>query len=102
MPVGGYLRCVLPTDKGGTDMDYNQMKQEKDVRYEEYCQTYADQLQLQGFIDSLEKDNGYIRNAEATSGRAARRQKKLIKINDKDIKKYKKALSKMPPVPEFK
>jgi len=85
-------------------MDYAQMKQEKETRYEEYCKTYADQLQLQGYISSLEKDNENIRETikTATLNRVKRHNKKLIKINDKDIKKYNKALSLMPPVPEFK
>ena len=83
-------------------MDYAQMKQEKDARYKEYCETYAEQLQLLGYIKSLEKDNGHLRETTTTTNREARRVKKLIKINDKDIKKYNKALSKMPPVPEFK
>lgn len=83
-------------------MDYAQMKQEKDARYKEYCETYAEQLQLLKFIASLEKDNEHIKDTEITSNRAKRRQKKLTKINDKDIKKYKKTLSLMPPVPEFK
>ena len=85
-------------------MDYAQMKQEKEARYEEYCKTYADQLQLQGYINSLEKDNESIRETikTATVNRVKRHNKKLLKINDKDIKKYNKALSYMPPVPEFK
>ena len=85
-------------------MDYAQMKQEKDARYKEYCETYADQLQLLGYISSLEKDNENIRETikSATTNRVKRHNKKLIKINDKDIKRYNKALSQMPPVPEFK
>jgi len=83
-------------------MDYAQMKQEKDARYEEYCNTFAEQLRLQGYIASLEKDNDDLRETTTTTGRGARRVRKLIKINDKDIKKYKKALSVMPPVPPFK
>ena len=85
-------------------MDYAQMKQEKEARYEEYCKTYAEQLQLQGYIKSLEKDNESIREVirTASTNRVRRHSNKLIKINDKDIKKYKKALSLMPPVPEFK
>ena len=83
-------------------MDYAQMKQEKDARYEEYCLEYAEQLRLQGYIASLEKDNEDLRITTTTTNRAARRVRKLIKINDKDIKMYNKALSKMPPVPPFK
>ena len=83
-------------------MDYAQMKREKETRYEEYCETYADQLQLQGYIKSLERDNEHLRDTETTTNRGARRVRKLIKINDKDIKMYNKALSKMPPLPEFK
>jgi len=83
-------------------MDYAQIKLEKEARFEEYNEMYAEQLRLQGYIDSLEKDNGYIRDAEITSNREKRRSKKLIKINDRDIRMYKRALSKMPPVPPFK
>lgn len=85
-------------------MDYAQMKQEKDARYKEYCETYAEQLQLLGYISSLEKDNENIRETikNAATNRIKRQNSKIIKINDKDIKKYNKALSLMPPVPEFK
>jgi len=83
-------------------MDYAQMKQEKDARYEEYCKEYAEQLQLLGYIASLNKDNEDLRITTTTTKRGERRIRKLIKINDKDIKKYNKILSKMPPVPEFK
>ena len=83
-------------------MDYATMKQEKDARLKEYNETYADQLQLLGYIASLERDNEHLRDTETTTGRGARRVKKLIKINDKDIKMYNKFLSKMPEVPEFK
>jgi len=85
-------------------MDYAQMKQEKDARFEEYKTTYAEQLRLQGYIESLEKDNENIMESmkTATTGRAQRHGKRLIKINNKDIKKYNKELSTMPPVPEFK
>jgi len=85
-------------------MDYAQMKQEKDARYEEYCQKYANQLQLLGYITSLEKDNADITEAvkNSTVGREIRRSKKLIKINNKDIEKYKKALSFMEEIPPFK
>jgi len=85
-----------------TTVDYAQMKQEKDARYEEYCKTYAEQLQLQGYINSLEKDNEHNRDTTVTTNRGKRRIRKLIKINDRDIKKYKKALSLLPPVPAFK
>ena len=83
-------------------MDYATMKREKDARYEEYCKTYEDQLRLLGYISSLERDNESLRDTDPKSGRHSRKIKKLIKINDKDIKMYNKWLSKMPPVPEFK
>ena len=85
-------------------MDYAQMKKEKDARYAQYNETYADQLQLQGYIDSLEKDNESIKEVikTATKGGVRRHNNKILKINNKDIKKYQKALSSMPPVPEFK
>jgi len=78
------------------------MKQEKEERYKEYQETYAEQLKLLGFIASLEKDNFHIGESEQVSNRQKRRAKKLTKINDKDIKKYKKILATMAPVPEFK
>jgi len=77
------------------------MKREKDARYEEYSKKYADQLRLQGYINSLEKDNEHLKEVNVTSFFAKRRLNKLIKINDKDIKKYNKALSQMPPAPPF-
>ena len=83
-------------------MDYAQMKREKDERQEEFNKTYADQLQLLGYINSLEKDNEHINEMKPTTFMGKRRVKKLLKINNKDIKMYNKALSKMPPVPEFK
>ena len=83
-------------------MDYEQMKKEKEARLEEYNRTYEEQLRLQGYINSLEKDNEHLMDAKPTSFFGKRRLKKLIKINDKDIKKYKKALSRMPEVPLFK
>ena len=85
-------------------MDYAQMKAEKDARYKEYCETYAEQLRLQGYIQSLEKDNGHMvdKEAEGISKRGKRQIRKVTKINNKDIAKYKKILSKMPPLPEFK
>jgi len=83
-------------------MDYAQMKQEKEERYKEYCEKYEKQLQLQGYIDSLEKDNNDINVSAITDRRALRQAKKVIKINDKDIKMWKKQLSNLPPVPEFK
>jgi len=86
----------------GIAMDYAQMKQEKEARYKVYCETYAEQLRLQGYIDSLEKDNEHNRLTTTTTRRGARMVKKFIKINDKDIKRYKKALSFLPPLPEFK
>ena len=83
-------------------MDYAQMKQEKEARYAEYCKTYEEQLRLQGYINSLEKDNEHNRATTTTTRRGARAVKKFNKINDKDIKRYKKMLSNMPPLPEFK
>ena len=83
-------------------MDYQQMKDEKDARLKEYNETYADQLTLMGYISSLEKDNEHIDDSRATSFWAKRRVKKLRKINNNDITRYKKLLSKMPPVPPFK
>jgi hypothetical protein len=83
-------------------MDYEQMKREKEARQEEYNDTYAEQLKLQGYIASLEKDNGNISDAAITTNREKRRARKLTKINDKDIKKYRKILSTLPPVPPFK
>lgn len=83
-------------------MDKAQEKREKEARYEEYCNKYAEQLQLQGYIKSLEKDNEHLRDTTTTTNRGARRVKKLIKINDKDIKRYNRALSSMPDVPPFK
>jgi len=77
------------------------MKQEKDARYEEYCKTYADQLRYQGYIDSLERDNEHINATVATTFFRKRTQKKLLRINNKDIKRYKKILGTMPPVPPF-
>ena len=87
---------------GDKAVDYDQMKQEKDARYNEYCKEYPEQLRLLGYISSLEKDNEHLRLTTPETNRGARRIKKLIKINDKDIKKYNKLLTKMPPVPEFK
>ena len=86
----------------GMSVDYAQMKSEKDARLKEYNEAYAEQLQLLGYIKSLEKDNDDLREQTVTSNRVARRVRKLIKINDKDIKKYNKALKNMPPVPTFK
>jgi len=77
------------------------MKREKDARYEEYCKTYEEQLRLQGYIASLERDNEHIKDTTVTTNRGKRRMKKLTKINNKDIKMYQKALSQMPPVPPF-
>ena len=78
------------------------MKEEKEARQKEYNETYADQLQLMGYIASLERDNEHIDVSKAKGFFAKRRVKKIIKINDKDIARYKKMLSKLPPVPEFK
>ena len=83
-------------------MDYQQMKDEKEARQKEYNETYADQLQLMGYIASLEKDNEHIDVTKAKGFFAKRRLKSIIKINQKDITRYQKMLSKMPPVPEFK
>lgn len=83
---------------------YARNKAEKQKRYEEHCEKYAEQLRLLGYISSLERDNESIRDSVniASSGREKRRAKKLIKINDKDIKLYKRILGTMPAVPEFK
>ena len=83
-------------------MDYAQMKAEKKARLEEHNAQYAEQLRLMGYITSLEKDNENLSESEPTTGRGRRQVKKLMKINQKDINKYNKMLSKMPPVPEFK
>ena len=83
-------------------MDYAQMKQEKEARYKEDCEKYAEQVQLQRYIDSLEKDSNDINVSAITNRRALRQANKVIKINNKDIKRYKKQLSNLPPVPEFK
>lgn len=83
-------------------MDYAQMKEEKKARLEEYNKTYEKQLRLMGFIQSLETDIGHIRAANVQTSREKRRQRKLIKINEKDIQRYKADLAAMPPVPEFK
>jgi len=83
-------------------MDYAQMKAEKEARLEKHNEQYAEQLRLMGYITSLEKDNENLNDADPTTGRGKRQVKRLIKINDKDIARYKKMLKKMPPVPEFK
>jgi len=83
-------------------MDYAQMKLEKEARYKEHCEKYAQQMQLQGYIDSLEKDNNDIKESTITTRRGQRQAKKVMKINNKDIKKYTKMLSKLPHAPEFK
>jgi len=83
-------------------MDYAEMKRNKEARYEEYCNTYAEQLRFQGYINSLERDNESLYDAKPTTGRGRRQVKKLIKINDRDIKKYNKVLQALPPVPPFK
>ena len=77
-------------------------KQEKEARLEEYNKTYEVQLQLQRYIKSLEKDIGDIEESLKTATRGARRLRKLIKINERDIKLYKKQLSVLPPLPPFK
>ena len=85
-------------------MDYQQMKEEKEARKKEYDETYADQLQLMGYITSLEQDNEHTHSDlnRAKGFFVKRRLKKVIKLNDKDIKRYKGMLSNMPSVPEFK
>ena len=85
-------------------MEKSQARLDKEARLEEYNEKYADQLRLQGYIRSLEADNESIRRSEIEvgTGRAKRRARKLVKINDKDIKKYNKILSKLPVVPPFK
>lgn len=83
-------------------MDYAQMKAEKAARLEKHNEQYAEQLRLKGYITSLEKDNESLREAEPTTGRGRRQVKRLTKINQKDIDRYNKMLSRMPPVPEFK
>jgi len=83
-------------------MDYEQMKRDKEARYEEYKITYAEQLRLQGYINSLEKDNEPLFDAKPTSFFGKRRLKKLIRINEKDIKRYKKELARLPEAPPFK
>jgi len=83
-------------------MDYAQMKAEKEERLEKHNEQYSEQLRLLGYISSLEKDNETLKRAEPTTFRGKRQVKKLMKINQKDIDKYNKMLSKMPPVPEFK
>jgi len=83
-------------------VDYAQMKAEKAERLEKYNAEYEQQLRLKGYISSLEKDNESLKEAEPATGRGRRQVKRLMKINQKDIDKYNKMLSKMPPVPEFK
>jgi hypothetical protein len=86
-------------------MDYAQMKADKEARLEKYNEEFAEQIRLQGYIDSLEKDNEAnerIASSGSTSAKVRRSHKKFIAINLKDIKRYKKMLSKMPPAPEFK
>jgi len=83
------------------NMDKAQLKREKEARYEEYCETYEQQLKLLGYINSLEKDNENLRDITTTTNREKRHVKRLIRINDKDIKKYNKALGVLPAVPPF-
>ena len=83
-------------------VDYAQIKREKEARLEEYNKTYAEQLKLQGYIDSLARDNESISDTVITTNRQKRRAKKLTKINNKDINRYKKMLKAMPQVPPFK
>ncbi|MDR2599109.1 MAG: hypothetical protein LBC73_02415 [Oscillospiraceae bacterium] len=77
-------------------------KTAKELRYEKYCEEYPEQVRLMGYITSLEKDNANIREADVITNRQKRRAKKLMKINDKDIKKYRKMLELLPQAPEFK
>jgi len=83
-------------------MEKSQAQVEKEARLEEYNNKYAEQLRLQGYIRALEADNESIGNSQVLTNRAKRRARKLTKINDKDIKIYKKMLSNMPEVPPFK
>jgi len=83
-------------------MDYAEMKRNKEARYEEYNNTYAEQLRFQGYVNALERDNESLNDAKPTTGRGRRQVKKLIRINDRDIKKYNKILKALPPVPPFK
>ena len=83
-------------------MEKTQAQIDKDTRLEEYNIKYADQLRLLGYIRALEADNESIRDTQVVTNRAKRRAKKLIKINDKDIKAYNRLLSNMPEVPPFK
>ncbi|MDR2589469.1 MAG: hypothetical protein LBC71_00535 [Oscillospiraceae bacterium] len=77
-------------------------KTAKELRYEKYCEDYPEQVRLMGYINSLEKDNANINDAEIITNRQKRRAKKLVKINNKDIKKYQKMLELLPQAPEFK
>lgn len=83
-------------------MDYAQMKQEKEARFKEHSEKYALQIQLQGYIDSLQKDIDDVDESAIKTRRGLRQAKRVKKINSKDIKMYTKQLSKLPPVPEFK
>jgi len=83
-------------------MEKTQAQLDKEARLEEYNKTYADQLKLLGFIRALEADNQNIRDTNVVTNRGKRRAKKLIKINDKDIKLYNRLLASMPEVPPFK
>jgi len=77
-------------------------KQEKEARYEIYCNTYEQQLKLQRYIKSLERDIEELNDALRTADRGIRRIKKLIKINERDIRIYQKQLGALPPLPPFK
>ncbi|MCL2627902.1 MAG: hypothetical protein FWD44_04295 [Oscillospiraceae bacterium] len=83
-------------------MEKTQAQLDKEARLAEYNNTYADQLRLLGYIRALEADNENIRDTQVVTNRAKRRARKLIKINDKDIKLYNKMLATMPEVPPFK
>jgi len=77
-------------------------KQDKDARLEVYNTTYEQQLKLHHYIKSLEKDIADIEESLKTATKGARRLKKLIKINERDINAYKKMLASLPPLPPFK
>ena len=81
---------------------YCKMKQDKDARYEEYCAKYEQQLRLQRYIKSLERDIEDLQEVLSKAIKGVRRLKKLIKINERDINLYKKQLAALPPVPPFK
>ena len=77
-------------------------QQDRDARYEEYCNTYEQQLTLNRYITSLNKDIENLHDVLQSATKGARRIKKLIKINERDVIKYKKMLETLPPLPPFK